>query len=90
MKYVGATDFFIQMPYFIEGIIIGILAGILTLVLTYFVYTNILSPILYDFSLFTPVSLKGKLFVYGLFYIISGAIIGMIGSVYPVKKYLNV
>ena len=90
MKYVGATDAFIQMPYFIEGIIIGILAGILTLILTYFTYTNILSPIIYDFGLFTPVSFQSRFIPFALFYIVSGALIGMVGSVYPVKKYLNV
>lgn len=90
MKYVGATDFFIQMPYFIEGIIIGVVAGIATLVLTYFTYTNILSPIIYDLGLFTPIPMQSKLFSFGLFYIIAGGLIGMIGSVYPVKKYLNV
>ncbi len=90
MKYVGATDAFIQLPYFIEGIIIGIMSGILTLVLTCFTYTNILSPIIYDFGLFTPISLQSRIVPFGLFFIIAGGLIGMIGSVYPVKKYLNV
>lgn len=90
MKYVGATDFFIQTPYFIEGVIIGIISGILTLILTYFTYTNILSPIIYDLGLFTPVPMHSRLFYFGLFYIVAGGLIGMIGSVYPIKKYLNV
>ena len=29
MKYVGATDFYIQLPYFIEGMIIGLISGCL-------------------------------------------------------------
>ena len=68
----------------------SILAGILTLFLTYFTYTNILSPIIYDFGLFTPVSFQSRFIPFALFYIVSGALIGMVGSVYPVKKYLNV
>jgi cell division transport system permease protein len=90
MKYVGATDFFVQMPYFIEGIIIGIVSGLIALVLTFFAYNEIFSPILFDFGLFTPISIRSRLFTFALFYIISGGIIGMLGSVFPVKKYLNV
>ncbi len=90
MKYVGATDFFVQMPYFIEGIIIGFFAGILALVFTYFAYNEIFAPIIKDFGLFAPLSINGKLFSFAVFYIISGAVIGIVGSVFPVKKYLNV
>ena len=90
MKFVGATDFFVRTPYFIEGVIIGILAGIIALVLTYFAYNDVFSPIISDFGLFTPLSINSRLLQLALFYIISGGIIGMLGSVFPVKKYLNV
>ena len=90
MKYIGATDLFVQTPYLIEGIIIGIVAGLLTLVLTFFVYNEIISPIIADFGLFTPIAIKGKIIRFALFYIVSGAIIGMIGSATPVKNYVNV
>jgi len=90
MKYVGATDFFIQMPHFIEGIIIGIFSGILSAFLQYFIYTNILSPVIYDLGLFTPISISGQIFMGTVVFIVIGAVIGVIGSVIPVKKYLNV
>lgn len=90
MKYVGATDFFIKMPYFIEGIIIGIVAGLIALVLTYYAYNEIIAPIIFDFGLFAPLSINSKMFTFALFYIISGTIIGIVGSVFPVKKYTNV
>ncbi|MBQ6051897.1 MAG: permease-like cell division protein FtsX [Clostridia bacterium] len=90
MKYIGATDLFVQTPYLIEGIIIGVVAGLITLLLTFFVYNEIISPIIADFGLFTPIAIKGRIIQFALFYIVSGAIIGMIGSATPVKNYVNV
>lgn len=88
MKYVGATDFFIQLPYFIEGLIIGLLAGVISFFVQFYVYTAILYPILSE--LFTPLSFTGELSFWIPFFLIGGGLIGIIGSVYPVKKYLKV
>lgn len=88
MKYVGATDFFIQLPYFIEGMIIGLLAGIISFFVQFYVYTAVLYPILSE--LFTPLSFTGELSFWIPFFLIGGVLIGIIGSVYPVKKYLKV
>ena len=38
MKLVGATDWFVKIPYLLEGMIQGILGGILALVTLFFVY----------------------------------------------------
>ncbi|MBO5213229.1 MAG: permease-like cell division protein FtsX [Clostridia bacterium] len=86
MKYVGATDFFIQLPYFIEGMIIGLLAGVVSFFVQFYVYNAILYPILSE--LFTPLSFKLTFWI--PFFLIGGVFIGIIGSVYPVKKYLKV
>lgn len=88
MKYVGATDFFIQLPYFIEGMIIGLVAGILSLLVQSYAYNAVLAPILSE--LFTPISLASGMGYWIPFFLIGGMIIGVVGSVYPVKKYLKV
>lgn len=88
MKYVGATDFFIQLPYFIEGMIIGLLAGIVSFFVQFYVYTAVLYPILGE--LFTPLSFTDNLTFWIPFFLLGGMFIGVIGSVYPVKKYLKV
>ncbi|MBO5248909.1 MAG: permease-like cell division protein FtsX [Clostridia bacterium] len=88
MKYVGATDFFIQLPYFIEGMIIGLLAGIISFFVQFYVYNAVLFPILSE--MFTPISFTGELSFWIPFYVVGGMLIGIIGSVYPVKKYLKV
>ncbi len=88
MKYVGATDFFIQLPYFIEGMLIGLVAGIVSFFVQFYVYTAVLYPILSE--LFTPLSFVKELSFWIPFFLIGGVFIGIVGSVYPVKKYLKV
>ncbi len=88
MKYVGATDLFIQLPYFIEGMIIGLIAGIISFFVQFYVYTAVLYPILAE--LFTPLSFTDELSFWIPFFLVGGMLIGVIGSVYPVKKYLKV
>ena len=90
MKNVGATDFFIQLPYFIEGIIIGLLAGGLAILAQGYVYNYILAPILADLGFFSPVSINGNFDFFTWCFLGVGAFVGIIGSVYPVKKYLKV
>ena len=46
MKYVGATNGFIQLPFFVEGCFVGIIAGASSWGLTWFIYKSV-------FSLFT-------------------------------------
>ena len=41
MKYVGATNSFIRIPFFVEGMIVGILAAAGALVLTKFAYEGV-------------------------------------------------
>jgi len=88
MKYVGATDFFIQLPYFIEGMIIGLLAGIISFFVQFYVYSAVLQPLLSE--VFTPISFVSELSFWIPFFLIGGIVIGIVGSVYPVKKYLKV
>ncbi len=90
MKYVGATDTFIQLPYFLEGIIIGLFSGILSVIILYVVYSKILSPTISEIGFFVPVPFSSVASLYTICFIIAGGIVGMIGSVFPVKKYLNV
>ena len=48
MKYVGATDFYIQLPYFIEGLLIGIFSGVLSFFVERLLYKSFISPVLGD------------------------------------------
>lgn len=96
MKYVGATDGFIKLPFFVEGMFVGILAGAAAWGLTWFIYDSI-------FSLFAEDLTVWKLF--GFFDLIpfdrvcwivlavncaAGALLGAVGTVISTGKYLKV
>lgn len=90
MKYVGATDFYIQLPYFIEGLIIGLISGAVSYIVQRLLYNGVIAPIIQDFGFGAALSLDAN-FGYLLFaFLILGGLVGMIGSVFPVKKYLQV
>ena len=90
MKYVGATDAFIEAPYFLEGIIIGLVAGVVAILTQVYVYNQVLSPILSDLGFINPIQINSVMSIIVIGFIIAGAVVGTIGSAYPVKKYLNV
>ena len=94
MKYVGATNGFIRMPFIVEGIIIGLIAAILTLVIVGLLYDVIIQNIeaskvlqqlgvsLLQFSeLAKPITLV---------YAVLGIGLGIVGSSVSMKKYLEV
>ena len=90
MKYVGATDFYIQLPYFIEGLIIGLISGIVSYVVQRFLYNGMIAPIIQDFGISSALNLDVNFGYLFLAFLITGGLIGIIGSVFPVKKYLRV
>jgi cell division transport system permease protein len=52
MKLVGATNFFIQIPFFLEGLIQGFSASLLSLGILYLGYKILISKIIIDYSLY--------------------------------------
>ena len=91
MKYVGATDFFIRLPFFIEGLCQrGIFSGIISNILLIYIYNAVISPILSEIDFISPVDISSGHFYLTLIFIICGGLIGMLGSVLPVKRYPKV
>ena len=96
MKYVGATDSFIKLPFFVEGTFIGILSGVAAWGLTWFVYDSVFSlftdnPSLWEmFGFFNIIPFDGiSLFVL-LINCVAGALLGAIGTVISMGRYLKV
>jgi len=93
MKYVGATNWFIRWPFLIEGTLLGMIgAGVATLVLKMgyeYLYGFLGADfyvIIYAY-LITPNALMKDLMF--LFFVI-GSGIGALGSIWSMRKYLNV
>ncbi len=91
MKSVGATNGFVQLPFIVEGIILGITSGIISLAAVWGIYEIAIAK----FSdLFTSIGLKTVPFtdlalqMLGGF-ILVGIISGVGGSLITMRKYLT-
>ncbi len=91
MKFVGATDWFIRWPFVIEGVIIGFFGCIISLLILGFAYNGLLGMVEnlgITFVKFVPLS-RIWLTSSGLFALM-GILLGGIGSLISVRKYLKV
>lgn len=90
MKYIGATDFYVKIPFFLEGVILGIIGGAVAFLLLYFGYgaaIDYAGEHIAFLSLITDRTLVVKV---GLYLLLGGAVLGGIGSNIAVRKYLRV
>jgi len=94
MKYIGAKDAFVRMPFVLEGVLIGLIGAVIPLVGLYFMYSKAIAYILEKFSLlnnivdFLPVAdVYQILLPVGL---ALGVGIGFIGSFFTIHKHLRV
>lgn len=94
MKYIGAKDSFVRMPFIIEGVLIGLIGAAIPLVALYFLYNKAIEFILGKFSLlnnileFLPVTeVYRTLLPAGL---LLGIGIGFCGSIFTIRKHLRV
>jgi cell division transport system permease protein len=92
MKLVGATNWFIRVPFMLEGLIHGIVGAIIALAVTYGVRDTIASfvgneTVLGSRQLYvTP----HEAIVTGLLLLVVGAGVGLLGSYFAVRRFLDV
>lgn len=92
MKYIGATDWFIRLPFIVEGILIGFVGAIIAVSITFLCYNTFESKFSSG-ALGIDISLI-KINDIGLLVFIINSLLGMIvggvGSVISIRKYLHV
>ena len=91
MKYIGATDRFIRIPFLIEGIMIGFIGAVLSFGLISWGYIVIYSK--FSQSSFSAIELIPYINmapVFAIVFLVFGCAIGIIGSAISMRKYLKV
>ena len=94
MKYIGATDRFVRMPFIVEGIVIGLVGSIIPLGLLYGLYHVILNYLADRFGglsgmmTFVPANQIFEKLVPGSLLI--GVGIGFLGSRITLQRHLKV
>ena len=90
MKYVGATDWFIRWPFLMEGIVLGCIGGILSAIALRSFYAAMAAKI-YSTLAFFPLMPQYPFMNYvTVAIILSGMVIGAIGSAFSLKRFLEV
>ena len=92
MRLVGASNIAIKLPFIFEGFIIGVIGAIIPVCITIYGYV-----ILYDVlnghvfsNMIVLIEPYNFVFFVSLALVILGAIVGMIGSLRAVGKYLKI
>lgn len=96
MKLVGATNSFIKIPFFVEGMFVGVMAGVISSVITCVGYNELVKVLSQDMTVWSIMSVNGfiplkdfsLILIAG--YVAAGALISACGTVMSTKKYLKV
>ena len=90
MKYVGATDWFIRWPFLLEGMVLGFIGGIIAALALRSFYAAMAAKI-YSTLAFFPLMPQYPFMNYvSVAIIVSGMVIGTIGSTISLKRFLKV
>lgn len=90
MKYVGATDWFIRWPFVMEGMVLGLFGSIIAAMVLRTAYIAMAEKV-YDTLAFFPLIPEQPFLTYiTIVVVISGMVVGAIGSAVSIKKFLKV
>ncbi|MCY6371275.1 permease-like cell division protein FtsX [Clostridium ganghwense] len=90
MKFVGATDGFIRWPFIIEGVTIGLVGSLISTILLNYSYKfayHKLSSAIGMLNLVSPAYVVGNVL---WIFVLAGIIIGGLGSIISIRKFLRV
>jgi cell division transport system permease protein len=96
MKYVGATNAFIRLPFFVEGMVTGFFAGAGAYFITWAIYSSAYNMIkeqgmlMNTFGVSSLIPFDKIQFYVIIAYLVSGALIGALGSVVSTRKHIDV
>ena len=95
MKYIGATDSFVRVPFIVEGILLGFFGTIVPLLIVYIIYSMIFNTVTSNSAdaLYSLLSLRtpGEVFAFLIpLSLIIGVGIGTVGSTISVRKFMEV
>ena len=92
MKMVGATNSFIRFPYVIEGFLIGLFSGVIAFFIEWLLYDLLAGAIrrLDSFGIISAVPFQNVIWIVAGAFGISGLLVGVLGSVFSIRRFLDV
>ena len=93
MKYVGATEWFIKWPFVIEGILIGLSGALIPIILSWVLYERAVNAIRSSVEIFASMlAFKNGVELFPILIplaLVLGALIGTMGSITSMRRYLS-
>ena len=89
MKYIGASDWFIIVPYVIEGTIIGIFSSIIAYISEWYIYISMEEMVASDIQMIEMLPFGDISNIVALAFIAVGVLTGVIGSCISLHKNLQ-
>jgi cell division transport system permease protein len=90
MKYIGATDWFIRWPFILEGAFIGVFGAVIADVLLYFGYKFVFGKMSTQIMIMQLVDPSYVISTIIGQFLLGGILIGVLGSVLAIRKFLSV
>ena len=93
MKFVGATNGYIRLPYVVEGALVGMVSALCAWGITHAAYSAIYKRAMRNVdpsSIYSILTMKSLSLSVLILCLASGVIIGSIGSGIAVRKYVKV
>ena len=90
MRYIGATKFYITMPFVVESLIISAVAALVGYAAQWYLYVYFIEKIAVDYPIIKimPFAQMNNMFL--IIYFAAGLFIGMFGSIITIRKYMKV
>ena len=89
MRYVGATKWFIALPFELEGIIIGLFSGLAAFFLQWYMYGYVQKMVMTDIQMIKVMPFGDIRIILLAGCVVIGALTGFIGSRIAIRKYLK-
>lgn len=88
MKSVGATNWFVRIPFIIEGMVIGVVSGIISSVCVAFLYEGVIVAVQYIIP-FSEIDYSTVALKMTIVFILLGMLVGALGAFISIGRYLK-
>ena len=90
MKLVGATNWFVRLPFIIEGMLCGLVGAAVAIVLLYASYVGLLREWIQGSDLSSNQVQAISFWLLGALLLVAGTSLGAVGSGLTLRRYLRV
>ncbi|NQS75416.1 MAG: ABC transporter permease [Peptococcaceae bacterium] len=89
MKFLGATNFFVQVPFILEGMILGLVGSLLAVAIIYFGYLSVIDNIQLSLPFVRLITERALVKPLMELLVLVGLIIGAAGSLISMRRFLR-